>query len=66
MRDVENIFGRRARGRQTSSHIYLILLYNINTHFHFPTFGLTHSFRDFVNLINAVDPHGLVVSYLRS
>jgi len=30
----------------------------------FPTFGLTQSFRDFVDLRNCVDPHGQVVSYL--
>jgi len=30
----------------------------------FPTFGLTRSFRDVVNLRSSVDSHGRVVSYL--
>jgi len=29
----------------------------------FPTFGLTRSVQDFVDLHNCVDPHGRVVSY---
>jgi len=32
----------------------------------FPTFGLTPSVRDFVDPRNCVDPHGRVVSYLRT